>query len=219
MDKHEKQYLLDSFNVGDAWRLFKIMAEFVEGFESLSDINPCVSIFGSARTKPGDDAYDKTVLIARKLAEAGYNILTGGGPGIMEAGNKGAREGGGRSVGLNIRLPMEQKPNPFADMHLEFKYFFVRKVMFIKYAQAYIGMPGGFGTLDEIFEAITLIQTNRIKPFPVILFDTSYWGGLMEWIQKELLAHGMIKAEDMDLFTLTDDPDMVVKTIKKTVIV
>ena len=218
MDKHEKQYLLDAFCVGDAWRMFKIMAEFVDGFESLADINPCVSIFGSARTKPGDDAYEKTVVIARKLAEAGYNILTGGGPGIMEAGNKGAREGGGRSVGLNIRLPMEQKPNPFADMHLEFKYFFVRKVMFIKYAQAYIGMPGGFGTLDEIFEAITLIQTNRIKPFPVILYDTSYWGGLMEWIQKELLGHGMISPDNMDLFTLTDDPDMVVKTIKKTVI-
>jgi uncharacterized protein (TIGR00730 family) len=219
MDKHEKQYLLDAFNVGDAWRLFKIMAEFVDGFESLADINPCVSIFGSARTKQGDDAYEKTVLIARKLAEAGYNILTGGGPGIMEAGNKGAREGGGRSVGLNIRLPMEQKPNPFADMHLEFKYFFVRKVMFIKYAQAYVGMPGGFGTLDEIFEAITLIQTNRIKPFPVILYDTSYWGGLMEWIRKELHAHGMISDGDMDLFTLTDDPEMVVKTIKKTVII
>ena len=219
MDKHEKQYLLDAFNVGDAWRLFKIMAEFVDGFESLADIDPCVSIFGSARTRPGDGAYEKTVIIARKLAEAGFNIITGGGPGIMEAGNKGAREGGGRSIGLNIRLPMEQKPNPFADLHIEFKYFFVRKVMFIKYAQAYIGMPGGFGTLDEIFEALTLIQTHRIKPFPVILFGTEYWGGLVDWIKAELLDRAMITAEDLDLFTLTDDPDLIVRTIKKTVII
>ncbi len=219
MDKHENQYLLDAFNVGDAWRLFKIMAEFVDGFENLSDINPCVSIFGSARTRPGDDAYEKTVIIARKLAEAGYNIITGGGPGIMEAGNKGAAEAGGRSIGLNIQLPMEQTPNPFADLQIEFKYFFVRKVMFVKYAQAYIGMPGGFGTLDEIFEALTLIQTNRIKPFPVILFGTDYWGGLVDWIKAELLDGKMISPEDMDLFILTDDPDMIVKTIKKTVIV
>jgi uncharacterized protein (TIGR00730 family) len=218
MEKHEKQYLLDAFNVGDAWRLFKIMAEFVDGFENLSDILPCVSIFGSARTKPGDDDYEKTVFIARRLAESGYNILTGGGPGIMEAGNKGAREGGGRSIGLNIHLPMEQKPNSFADLQIEFKYFFVRKVMFVKYAQAYVGMPGGFGTLDEIFEAATLIQTHRIKPFPVILFGSEYWGGLLEWIKSRLLGRGMIRSEDMDLFTLTDDPEVIVKTIKKTVI-
>ncbi len=159
----ERQYLIDAISVNDSWRLFKILAELVDGFETLSDVYPCVSIFGSSRVRPGEETYEKTVTIAKKLAENGYHIITGGGPGIMEAGNKGAREGGGNSIGLNIHLPMEQKPNPYADIQLDFKYFFVRKVMFIKYAQAYVGMPGGFGTLDEIFEAITLIQTKRIN--------------------------------------------------------
>jgi len=215
----EKQYLIDTFNVGDAWRLFKIMAEFVEGFESLADVQPCVSIFGSARTEPGDETYERTVVIARKLAENGFNIMTGGGPGIMEAGNKGAGEGGAKSIGLNIRLPMEQTSNPFANINLEFKYFFVRKVMFVKYAQAYVGMPGGFGTLDEIFEAITLIQTSRIKPFPVILVGSDYWGGLLDWVQETLLRRGLISSGDMELVRLIDDPDEVVKTIRQTVIV
>jgi len=214
----EKQYLLDAFNAGDSWRLFKIMAEFVEGFEALNDVNPCVSIFGSARTKPEDPVYQQTVDIASKLAENGYNIITGGGGGIMEAGNKGAAEGGAKSVGLNIKLPFEQTPNPFADLQIEFDYFFVRKVMFIKYAQAYIGMPGGFGTLDEIFEAITLIQTKRIKPFPVILVGTDYWGGLLEWIKNTLLERALISPEDMDLIHVVDDTDAVVKLIKQTVI-
>jgi uncharacterized protein (TIGR00730 family) len=215
----EKQYLLDAFNCGDAWRLFKIMAELVEGFETLTDVYPCVSIFGSARTKPGNQDYEKTVLIAKKLAENGFNIITGGGPGIMEAGNKGASDGGGRSIGLNIHLPMEQTFNSFANMQIEFKYFFVRKIMFIKYAQAYIGMPGGFGTLDEIFEAITLIQTNRIKPFPVILVGTDYWGGLHDWIKNILLERGFISKDDLDLFRIVDDPDEAVKIIKQTVII
>lgn len=215
----EQQYLLDAFNAGDSWRLFKIMSEFVEGFEELKDVHPCVSIFGSARTKPGEPVYEQTVDIARKLAQSGFNIITGGGGGIMEAGNKGATEGGAQSVGLNIKLPFEQKPNPFADLQIEFNYFFVRKVMFIKYAQAYIGMPGGFGTMDEIFEAITLIQTKRIKPFPVILVGTDYWGGLLDWIKKTLLKRALISPEDMDLIHLVDDTDAVVKTIKQTVIV
>jgi uncharacterized protein (TIGR00730 family) len=214
----EKQYMIDAINVRDSWRLFKIMAEFVEGFESLSEVQPAVSIFGSARIKPGDESYDKTVLIAKKLAQNGFNIITGGGPGIMEAGNKGASEAGGKSVGLNIQLPMEQAPNPFSNISLDFKYFFVRKVMFVKYAQAYIGMPGGFGTLDEIFEAVTLIQTHRIRPFPVILVGSSYWNGLIEWIRTTLLPRKFIAKEDLDLVTVLDDPDEVVRVIKRTVI-
>jgi hypothetical protein len=215
----EQQYLLDAFNAGDSWRLFKILSEFVEGFESLKDVNPCVSIFGSARTEPEDPVYKQTVDIARGLAESGYNIITGGGPGIMQAGNKGASEGGAQSIGLNIKLPFEQTPNPFASMQIEFNYFFVRKVMFIKYAQAYIGMPGGLGTLDEIFEALTLIQTKRIKPFPVILVGTDYWGGLLDWIKNTLLERELISPEDLDLIHLIDDTDAVVKMIKQTVIV
>ena len=215
----ERQYLIDAISVNDSWRLFKILAELVDGFETLSDVYPCVSIFGSSRVRPGEETYEKTVTIAKKLAENGYHIITGGGPGIMEAGNKGAREGGGNSIGLNIHLPMEQKPNPYADIQLDFKYFFVRKVMFIKYAQAYVGMPGGFGTLDEIFEAITLIQTKRINPFPVILVGSDYWGTLWDWMRGNLLERKLISSEDVDLVTILDDPEEVVKTIKRTVIV
>ena len=215
----ERQYLIDAMTVHDSWRLFKILAELVEGFETLSDVYPCVSIFGSSRVRPGEETYEKTVTIARKLAEEGYHVITGGGPGIMEAANKGAREGGGKSVGLNIHLPMEQGPNPYADIRLDFRYFFVRKVMFVKYAQAYVGMPGGFGTLDEIFEAITLIQTKRIKPFPVILVGSDYWGPLWEWVRSTLLERGLISSEDLDLVRMLDDPDEVVKAIKRTVII
>jgi len=215
----ERQYLIDAISVNDSWRLFKILAELVDGFETLSDVYPCVSIFGSYRVRPGEETYEKTVTIAKKLAENGYHIITGGGPGIMEAGNMGAREGGGNSIGLNIHLPMEQKPNSYADIQLDFKYFFVRKVMFIKYAQAYVGMPGGFGTLDEIFEAITLIQTKRINPFPVILVGSDYWGTLWDWMRANLLERKLISSEDVDLVTILDDPDEVVKTIKRTVIV
>ena len=215
----EKQYLIDAITVNDSWRLFKIIAEFVDGFEALSDIYPCVSVFGSARVLPGEETYEKTVVIAKKLAENGFNIITGAGPGVMEAANRGAREGGSKSVGLNIRLPLEQKSNPYIDINLEFKYFFVRKVMFIKYAQAYIGMPGGFGTLDEIFEAMTLIQTKRIKPFPVILVGSDYWSGLLEWMQSNLLGRNKVSPEDMEMLTILDDPDEVVRTIKRTVIV
>lgn len=216
---NEKQYVIDAMTVNDSWRLFKILAELVDGFEALSEVYPAVSIFGSARVRPGDESYEKAVVIARKLAQNGFNIITGGGPGIMEAGNKGAREGGANSVGLNIVLPLEQEPNPYADLKLDFQYFFVRKVMFVKYAQAYIGMPGGFGTMDEIFEALTLIQTRRIKPFPVILVGKEYWTGLLDWIRTALLTHKYIAPEDLDLVTVLDDPDEVVYTIKKYVIV
>jgi uncharacterized protein (TIGR00730 family) len=215
----ERQYVLDAISVDNSWRLFKIMAELVDGFDALSEIYPCVSIFGSARVRPRDETYEKTVVIAKRLAENGYHIITGGGPGIMEAGNKGAKEGGGMSVGLNIRLPKEQNPNLYTDIQLDFKYFFVRKVIFLKYAQAYVGMPGGFGTLDEIFEAITLIQTKRIKPFPVILVGSDYWGLLWEWIKGNLLKRQLISPEDVDLVTILDDPEDVVNIIKRTVIV
>ncbi len=215
----EKQYLIDAMTTQDSWRLFKILAEFVDGFEILGDLYPAVSIFGSARVKPGDETYEKAYQIAKKLSTNGYHILTGGGAGVMEAGNKGAKEGGAKSVGLNIQLPLEQCPNPFATLKLNFQYFFVRKVMFVKYAQAYVGMPGGFGTLDEIFEALTLIQTRRIKPFPVILVGTQYWGGLLEWVRNVLVSEKYISPDDLDYLTLLDDPDEVVHTIKKYVIV
>ncbi|MEJ5366251.1 MAG: TIGR00730 family Rossman fold protein [Desulfosoma sp.] len=215
----ERQYVIDAMTIQDSWRLFKILAEFVEGFEILGDIYPAVSIFGSARVRPGDPTYELTVEIAKKLAQNGYNIITGGGPGVMEAGNKGAREGGARSIGLNIELPMEQEANPYADVKINFKYFFVRKVMFVKYAQAYVAMPGGYGTLDEVFEALTLIQTKRIKPFPIILVGSEYWGGLLHWMRHTLLARGLISPEDPELVMLADEPDQVVKIIKKYVIV
>jgi uncharacterized protein (TIGR00730 family) len=215
----EKQYLIDAITVDESWRLFKILAEFVDGFETLSDIFPCVSIFGSSRVRPGDEHYENAVLIARQLARNGFNIMTGGGPGIMEAANKGAKEGGAKSIGANIALPLEQAGNPYADIKVEFNYFFVRKVMLIKYAQAYIGMPGGFGTLDEVFEALTLIQTKRIKPFPVILVGSEYWSGLWDWIRSNLLERNMISSEDMDLVTILDDPDEVVAAVRRVVIV
>jgi hypothetical protein len=215
----EKQYVIDNMTIGNSWRLFKILAEFVDGFETLDNLYPAVTIFGSARVGPGDEVYEKTCEIARKLALQGYNIITGGGPGVMEAGNKGAKEGGAKSVGLNIELPLEQSPNPYATVKLDFQYFFVRKVMFVKYAQAYIGMPGGFGTMDEIFEALTLIQTRRIKPFPVILVGTEYWTGLLDWIRNTLLGRNYVSPGDLDFVTLLDDPDEVVHTIKKYVIV
>nr|MBF0222891.1 TIGR00730 family Rossman fold protein [Desulfobulbaceae bacterium] len=218
MDK--QQYWLDNFNVGDSWRLFKIMSEFVDGFDSLSEINrPAVSIFGSARTDKNDEYYKLTETIAGGLAKAGYAIITGGGPGIMEAANKGAAEAGGISVGLNINLPFEQEPNPFSNLPLSFKYFFIRKVMFIKYAMAFVGMPGGFGTLDELFEAVTLIQTRRIKSFPIILVGTEYWSGMVDWIKDKMLSSANISNDDLFYFQVLDDPDEIVNTIKRTVII
>ena len=217
-DMHH-QYWLDYFNAGDSWRLFRIMAEFVEGFDTLSSINgPAVSFFGSARTVADDPYYKLTTEIAADLVGMGYAVITGGGPGIMEAANKGAAEAGGNSIGLNINLPFEQEPNIFTNMPLSFKYFFVRKVMFIKYAQAFICMPGGFGTLDEAFEALTLIQTRRIKPFPVILVGTDYWSGLLDWIKEKILAADRVDDDDMMIINVMDDPKEIVSYLKKTVV-
>lgn len=211
----DRQYVIDAMTVGDTWRMFRIMAEFVEGFEHLADLPPAVSIFGSARVGPESPEYQMAERLARMLVERGYAVITGGGPGIMEAANKGAAEAGGQSVGLNIELPFEQKPNPYANLQLNFRYFFVRKVMFVKYAIAYVVMPGGFGTVDELFEALTLIQTNKIKPFPVILMVKRYWEGLMKWIKETVLQEGKICQKDVDLFHLTDDPEEVVDIVDK----
>ena len=213
------QYSLENFNAGDSWRLFRIMSEFVDGFDTLSSVQkPAVSFFGSARIRPEDPYYKLTDQIASELAEAGYAIITGGGPGIMAAANKGAAVAEGVSIGLNIDLPFEQEPNPFSNMPLDFKYFFVRKVMFIKYAMAFICLPGGFGTLDELFEALTLMQTRRIKSFPVVLVGTEYWTGLVDWIQEQQVKAGYVKKGDLFLFTLMDDPDEIVNHIKRTVV-
>jgi len=215
----EKQFLIDDLKLSESWRLFKILGEFVDGVESLHDLGPAVSIFGSARIKPKHTDYQRAQRIAALFAQNGFSVITGGGGGVMEAANKGAAEAGGRSVGLNIRLPFEQVPNAFSNLKLEFNYFFIRKVMFIKYAAAYIALPGGFGTLDEVFEVMTLIQTKRIRPFPIILVDRAYWSGLFDWIQARLKAGGMISADDMDIVQIMDDPEEIVDTVKRIVIV
>ena len=214
----EKQFLIDDLKLGESWRLFKIMGEFVDGVEELHELGPAVSIFGSARIKPEDPVYKKAMEIAALFAKNNFAVITGGGGGVMEAANRGASEAGGMSVGLNIRLPFEQVPNKFANKQLEFKYFFVRKVMFVKYAVAYIALPGGFGTLDELFEAVTLTQTRRIKPFPVILVGSDYWTGLVDWIKARLLENKMISPGDMDILQVMDDPQEVVKAVKRVVI-
>ncbi len=209
------EFLINDFKSGESWRLFKIMGEFVEGVDSLHGIGPAVTIFGSARTRPEHPYYKKAEEIAFLLAKAGYAVITGGGGGIMEAGNKGAKRGGAKSVGLNINIPFEQIPNDYADIKLEFKYFFIRKVMFIKYAMAYVIIPGGFGTLDEMFEAVTLIETQRIKPLPVILVDSDYWEGLLDWIKSRLLKEKMISQKNLDILQIIDDPSEIVNTITK----
>jgi len=214
----EKQFLIDEFKIEESWRLFKIMGEFVDGIETLHNIGPAVSIFGSARLKPDNPVYKKAERIASLFAANNFAVITGGGGGVMEAANKGAAEAGGVSIGMNIVLPFEQKPNPYANTKIEFKYFFIRKVMFVKYATAYIILPGGFGTLDELFESVTLIQTQRIKPLPVILVGSEYWAGLIEWINSHLLAENMISPEHIDILQVIDDPEEIVKTVKKIVI-
>lgn len=193
----------------DTWRVMRIMGEFVEGFDALAELGTAVTIFGSARAKPGDEQYETAVSVAQTLGEAGFNIITGGGPGIMEAGNKGAKQAGVKSVGLNIELPFEQHLNPYVDLSIDFRYFFTRKVMLVKYAQAFVIFPGGFGTMDELFESLTLIQTGKVQNFPVVLFDTSYWGGLVEWLKNSMLAGGKISPEDLDLLILTDSAEEV----------
>lgn len=214
----KKQYLINEKTVEDSWRLFNILAEFVQGFEALSDCHPAVSVFGSTRVKPEDEIYQKAERIGGLLAQNGFSVITGGGPGVMEAANKGASEAGGKSIGLNIQLPFEQKPNSYANLPLSFRYFFVRKVMFVKYAVAFLILPGGFGTMDELMESVTLIQTHRIRPFPVILVGSDYWKGLLDWMKKVVLKEGKISPEDLDIFQLMDDPNQIVKAIRKKVI-
>ena len=207
----------NEIKTNDSWAIFKIMSEFVEGYEKLSKIGPCVSIFGSARTKPEDTYYKLAEEVAFKLTQNGYGVITGGGPGIMEAGNKGANRGKGLSVGLNIELPFEQHDNPWIDAgkSLDFDYFFVRKVMFVKYSQGFVVMPGGFGTMDELFEAITLIQTKKIGRFPIVLVGKKFWGGILDWIKNTLLEEGNISSEDLNLFRLVDTADEAVEHFNK----
>jgi uncharacterized protein (TIGR00730 family) len=205
----------NEIKTNDSWGVFKIMGEFVEGYEKLAKIGPCVSIFGSARTKNDNPYYDLTERIAKRITDMGFGVITGGGPGIMEAANKGAFENGGTSVGLNIELPFEQQSNPYINKHnsIDFDYFFVRKVMFVKYAQGFVVMPGGFGTLDELFEAITLIQTKKVDKFPIILVGRSYWQGLYDWIKNTMAHERNISPEDLHLIELVDTEDEVVQIL------
>jgi uncharacterized protein (TIGR00730 family) len=200
----------------DTWRVFRIMGEFVQGFEDLAHITNAVSIFGSARTLPDDPIYEAARETGALLARAGFSVITGGGPGIMEAANRGAFEAGGTSVGCNIELPHEQKGNDYTTLSIRFKYFFVRKMMFVKYSDAFIIFPGGFGTLDELFEALTLIQTRKIRNFPVVLYDSSYWGGMIDWIKGTVLGKGMISEEDLRRLHLTDSPAEIVEIISRS---
>ncbi len=213
MDTHRKDW--SEIKSNDSWSIFKIMAEFVEAYDKMAKAGPCVAIFGSARTKSNHPHYIQAVELAERLAKSGYGVITGGGPGIMEAGNKGAKQGGGVSVGLNIDLPFEQFHNQYIDRDhfLEFDYFFVRKVIFVKYSQAFVIMPGGFGTLDEFFEALTLIQTKKIARRPIVLFGVAYWKGLFEWVQQTMLSQQYISPSDLELFKLTDDIDEAVQFI------
>jgi uncharacterized protein (TIGR00730 family) len=218
-DKIRKAFAQKDWNdvkASDSWQIFKIMSEFVNGFEKMQQIGPCVSIFGSARTKPENKYYILAEEIAFQLTQQGYGIITGGGPGIMEAANKGARRGKGKSVGLNIELPFEQKPNDYIDRdkNIDFDFFFVRKTIFLKYSQGFIGMPGGFGTIDELFESLTLVQTNKIAEFPVVLVGKEYWSGLIDWIKDTMLAkESNINVIDLDLFKIVDTAEEAVKHI------
>jgi len=207
--------LKNDFTHDETWRVFRIMSEFVEGFEVLSELGKAVSIFGSSRMRPGNKYYKLAEEVAYLLAKEGYAIITGSGPAIMEAANKGARRAGGHSVGLNIQIPLEQKSNKYVDTLLDFRYFFVRKVMFVKYAKAFVIMPGGYGTLDEFTEAINLIQTKRIPKFPVVIFGSEYWKGMLDWLKDTVLKRGSISKEDLNIFTVVDTPKDVVSAIKK----
>lgn len=209
----DTRFVLDEMTVKDTWRIFRMMAELVEGFDELSKIGPAVSMFGTARCKPSDPEYLLAETIARKLSERGFAVITGGGPGVMEAGNKGAIASGGTSVGLNIQLPREQAPNPYQTVSLDFRYFFLRKLMFVKYAVAFVILPGGFGSLDELFEAITLIQTNRIKRFPMFLVDSKFWNPMLDWLKSDVIKRGFISTEELNLLTVVDDPDDLVEQV------
>ncbi|HDZ90286.1 MAG: TIGR00730 family Rossman fold protein [Deltaproteobacteria bacterium] len=215
----ENQYIVNDLTLNDSWRMFQIMAEFVKGFEVMPEAYPAVSIFGSSRTKSKSAVYRDTVKMSRLLVEAGFNVISGGGPGVMEAANKGAAEAGGTSVGLHIELPSEQEPNEYANVRLNFRYFFIRKVIFVKYSVAYIIMPGGFGTLDELFEALTLIQTKRIRHFPVILLNSRFWEGLLDWIREAMIREQTISEPDLEIFNLVDTPEEAVGIIKRRVVI
>jgi uncharacterized protein (TIGR00730 family) len=217
---HDRQYVIDDLNVQESWRIFRIISEFVDGIETLAQIYPAVSVFGSARVTEDDPVYELGRRVGRLLAQSGLTVITGGGPGCMEAANRGANDAGGKSVGLLIELPHEQAANPYTSIKVQFRYFFVRKVMFVKYAVAYVILPGGFGTLDELFEALTLIQTMRIKPFPVVLLGKDYWKDLVGWVRKTMLGkHRLIGPNDLDLLQVMDDPQEAVAHIKRIVIV
>jgi len=211
----KKLKLQNDFRTEDPWRVFRIMSEFVDGFEVLSKVGPAVSIFGSSRISQHDKVYKLTERVAYLLAKEGYAIITGGGPGLMEAANRGAKAAKGKSIGLNIEIPSEQKPNPYVETLLSFHYFFSRKVMFVKYASAFVIMPGGFGTLDELFESLNLIQTERIGKFPVVMVGKDYWQGLLEWIKRVPLKENCIQKEDLNIFKVVDKPEDVVKVIKE----
>ncbi len=206
---------MEDLSKSDTWRVFRIMAELVEGFEALNKIGPAVTIFGSARLQPGSPYYNKCLKVSESLAKEGFAVISGGGPGIMEAANRGAQNAGGMSVGLNIELPTEQTPNTYQNVQVEFRYFFVRKLMFVKYAVAYIIFPGGLGTMDELFEALTLIQTKKIRSFPVILVGREYWDGLIGWLRKTVLGSGALNREDIDLMHIVDEPEEVCAIINK----
>lgn len=211
-------YPVNALSTKESWRMFSIMSEFVTSIQALSDLGPCVSIFGSARADQNDRACQLAYKTAYLLAESGFGVISGGGGGVMEAANRGAAEAGGLSVGLNIQLPQEQIPNPYANLRLDFHYFFIRKMAFVRFSQAYIIMPGGFGTLDELFEAVTLIQTHRIRPFPTFLMGSDYWGGLVDWLKNTILGYGYIGQEDMDILQVMDEPEEVVRDIKRMVV-
>jgi uncharacterized protein (TIGR00730 family) len=215
MRKSKVPVIKEDFTQEDPWRVFRIMSEFVEGFEVLSKVGKAVSIFGSSRTRTGTKYYKLGEEIAYLIAKEGYAIITGSGPGLMEAANKGAKRAGGKSIGLNIQIPSEQKPNKYVDILLDFRYFFVRKVMFVKYAKAFVILPGGYGTLDECFEAINLVQTDRIEKFPVILFNREYWKGMVDWIKNKVVKEGCVSSKELAIFTIADTPKEVVEEIKR----
>jgi len=211
---HRSRYVINQLEKEESWRLFRIIGEFVEGFDILPNYLPAVTVYGSARTQPGMPDYETARKLGRRLSECGYSVITGGGPGAMEAANRGAHEAGGSSIGLNVELPREQKPNSYLSLSLSFRYFFVRKVMLVKYATAFILLPGGFGTLDELFETLTLVQTHKITPFPIVMLGKDYWQGLVAWMEKEMLGRGLINPEDMRLFYLTDDVEEAVQLVE-----
>jgi len=215
----ERQYVVDDLTLQESWRIFQIMAEFVEGFDVMPQVFPAVTIFGSSQIKAQSAVYKTTVEVSRLLVENGFNVISGGGPGVMEAANKGATQAGGKSVGLHINLPSEQEANEYANVRLNFNYFFIRKVMFVKYAVAYIIMPGGFGTLDELFEALTLIQTKRIRSFPVILMYSKFWNGLLDWLSNTLIKKKTLSKSDLEVFNVVDTADEAVGIIKRRVII